>query len=76
MGADGLSGAAAVHPLQLAAQRLADQQNGKSRLRAKDLVGLLLCHGARAWRASQPQTQIRIRVVAPGGPAALRLRLR
>ncbi len=41
-----------LHPLQQAASRLGDYRDGKSRVRAKDLVGLLLCHGARAWRAS------------------------
>ena len=41
--------------------RLQEVRDGGSRLKARDLVGLLLSHGARAWRASQPVTTIRLR---------------
>lgn len=62
-----------LHPLQQAATRLSDYRDGRSRLRAKDLVGLLLCHGARAWRASQPRTQTRLIVRSAGGVPAVRM---
>lgn len=61
------------HPLQQAASRLSDFRDGRSRLRAKDLVGLLLCHGARAWRSSQPRSHVRLRVSAPHGTMAVRI---
>ncbi|KHJ54315.1 hypothetical protein IGS74_13235 [Aureimonas sp. OT7] len=58
-----------------AAAHLSDLRDGRSRLRAKDLVSLLLCHGARAWRSSQPATRVRIRVGSPLGGRALSLRM-
>ncbi len=61
------------HPMQQAASRLGDYRDGRMRLRAKDLVGLLLCHGARAWRSSQPETRIHLRVQSFAGSPALRL---
>mgnify|MGYP007049518471 CR=1 FL=1 len=55
-----------------AAAHLSDLRDGRSRLRAKDLVSLLLCHGARAWRSSQPATRVCIRVGSPlGGKGSL-----
>lgn len=65
-----------MHPLQQASARIADFRDGRSLLKAKDLVGLLLCHGARAWRASQPVAHLRLRVRTCGGTPAIRLRLR
>jgi hypothetical protein len=65
-----------AHPLHQAAARLAEVRDGRSRLKAKDLVALLLSHGARAWRSSQPVSYTRIRVAGPAGKAALRLRFR
>ena len=62
-----------LHPLQQAASRLSDYRDGRSRLRAKDLVGMLLCHGARAWRASQPHTETRLVVHSASGQPAVRL---
>ncbi|WP_279478523.1 hypothetical protein [Aureimonas sp. SK2] len=62
-----------LHPLQQAASRLSDYRDGRSRLRAKDLVGMLLCHGARAWRASQPRTQTRLVVTSSSGSQAVRI---
>lgn len=64
-----------LHPLQQAASRLTDYRDGRSRLKAKDLVGLLLCHGARAWRSAQPEAVIRLNVSATSGSKAVRLRL-
>ena len=63
-----------AHPLQQAAIRLSDVREGRSKLRAKDLVGLLLCHGARAWRSSQPIAHTRINVRTPARHPAIRLR--
>lgn len=64
-----------LSPLHEAAMRLADLGLSKSRSRTKDLVNLLLSHGARTWRASQPATDLRLRVRAPEGASAVRLRL-
>lgn len=63
-----------AHPLQQAAIRLSDVREGRSKLKAKDLVGLLLCHGARAWRSSQPIAHTRINVCTPARHPAVRLR--
>lgn len=58
-----------------AAQHLNALREGRSRMRAKDLVSLLLCHGARAWRSSQPRARVRIKVDSPLGGRALSLRV-
>ncbi len=63
-----------IHPLQQAALRLGEARDGRSRIKAKELVGLLLSYGARAWRASQPVSHTRIRTVAPDGSTAVRMR--
>ncbi|TFF25256.1 hypothetical protein E3C22_07725 [Jiella endophytica] len=65
---------AGVHPLQQAALRLGEARDGRSRMKAKELVGLLLSYGARAWRASQPVSHTRLRTVAPNGRVAVRMR--
>ena len=65
-----------MHPLQQASRRISEFRDGRSSLKAKDLVGLLLCHGARAWRASQPVAHSRLRVRTPQGVPAIRLRFR
>ncbi|MCE7027309.1 hypothetical protein [Jiella avicenniae] len=65
-----------VHPLQQAALRLGEARDGRSRMKAKELVGLLLSYGARAWRASQPVSHTRIRSIAPNGSTAVRMRFR
>jgi len=72
----GRSPSTGLHPLQQAAMRLSDVREGRSRLKAKDLVGLLLSHGARAWRASQPVCYSRIKTAGPCGASAVRLRFR
>jgi hypothetical protein len=48
---------------------------GGSGLRTKELVGLLLSHGARTWRNSFPRTDVRLRVFAPNGKPAIKIRL-
>lgn len=63
------------HPLQQAAVKLAEFREGRSSFKARDLVGLLLSHGARAWRSSQPQTVTRLRVRNTHGTAAVRMRI-
>ena len=65
-----------MHPLQQASRRISEFRDGRSTLKAKDLVGLLLCHGARAWRASQPVAHSKLRVRTPHGVPAIRLRFR
>lgn len=65
-----------LHPLQQAAVRLGDYRDGRARVRAKDLVGLLLCHGARAWRSAQPAGEIKLRVASGAGQRAVRISLR
>ena len=65
-----------LHPLHEAAMRLADIGRGRSRATSKDLIGLLLCHGARAWRNSQPQARIHLHVSAPSKQAPVVFRLR
>lgn len=64
-----------LHPLQQASLRIAEFREGRSAFKARDLVGLLLSHGARAYRASQPATVTRLRVRTPAGTVAVRLRV-
>ena len=68
----------ALHPLHEAAMRLADIGLHRSRPRSKtkDLIGILLCHGARAWRYSQPEAHIHIHITAPSGRSPVMMRLR
>ncbi|MBP0615430.1 hypothetical protein [Jiella mangrovi] len=65
-----------IHPLQQAALRLGEARDGRSRMKAKELVGLLLSYGARAWRSSQPTSHTRIRTITPNGAVAVRMRFR
>ncbi|RFC62394.1 hypothetical protein DYI37_16330 [Fulvimarina endophytica] len=46
----------------------------RSRLHPKELVDLLLSHGARAWRSSQPVARPRVKVTGIGGTHAVRLK--
>ena len=64
-----------VNALHQASMRLSDLNSGRARFKAKDLVGLLMCHGARAMRASMPRTNIRISVVTPARHSAVKIRL-
>ncbi len=57
--------------LRTAAMRLADTRK-KPKLKTRDLVGLLLSHGARAWRNSMPVVKIKLRVETPDGVTAVR----
>ena len=62
-----------LHPLHEAAMRIAEIGLGRSRSRTRDLVALLMCHGARAWRASQPRTELRLQVEGPDCRPAIRM---
>ena len=64
-----------VYALHQAAMRLADIHSGRSRLKAKDLVSLLLSHGARTWRNTLPVATVRLSVFSPSGKAAVKIRL-
>jgi hypothetical protein len=65
---------AGVEALHQAARRLADLRRTGPRFKTKDLVGLLLSHGARSWRATLPVAHVHVRVLTPEGKAAVRLR--
>lgn len=63
-----------LHPLHEAALRLADLSLGRRKTTSKDLISLLLSHGARAWRQSQPVAAIHLHVASHHGhfPVILR----
>lgn len=65
-----------LHPLHEAAMRIADIGFGRPRGKTKDLVGMLLAHGARAWRAGQPATGIHLHIAGNGRRFPVRMRLR
>jgi hypothetical protein len=56
--------------------RLAGAGLNKSKGRTRDLVSLLLSHGARAWRHSQPEAGIHLHIGAYAGRTPVRLRIR
>ena len=62
---------ATLGALRTAAMRLADTRK-KPKLKTRDLVGLLLSHGARAWRNSLPPVNVRLAVRTPEGMTAVR----
>lgn len=64
-----------LNPLHEAAIRLADGIN-KPRAKTRDLMNLLLCHGARAWRYSQPEANIHLHVNPNCRSVPVKLRLR
>ncbi|MGA1803648.1 hypothetical protein [Rhizobium sp. HT1-10] len=66
----------ALHPLHEAAMRIAEIGRGRSRSKTKDLIGVLLCHGARAWRYSQPEARIHLHVSSSNRRAPVLMRLR
>jgi hypothetical protein len=63
-------------PLHEAALKLAGMGLNRSQEKTRDLVAMLLGHGARAWRASQPAVDLHLHVTAPRGRPPVRLRLR
>ena len=64
-----------LHPLHEVALRLADLGLSRPRTRTKDLVALLMCHGARAWRSSQPRTKLHLVAEDPSHRPAIRLKI-
>jgi hypothetical protein len=64
---------ASVSALRQAAYRLSDAKR-KPKLKTRDLVGLLLCHSARAWRCSLPKANLRLSVFSLDGKSAVRLK--
>lgn len=65
-----------LHPLHEAALKLAGMGLTRSQTKTRDLVAMLLGHGARAWRASQPEVTLHLHVISPKGAHPVRLRLR
>lgn len=63
-------------PLHEAALKLAGLGLNRSHEKTRDLVAMLLGHGARAWRTSQPNVELHLHVVTPKGKTPVRLRLR
>ncbi len=66
----------ALNPLHEAAMRLAGVGLSRSKEKTRDLVAMLLSHGARAWRHSQPETSIHLHVRMHSGRRPVRLKLR
>jgi len=75
-GAKSKQKAYALHPLHEAAMRIAEIGRGRSRSKTKDLIGVLLCHGARAWRYSQPEARIHLHVSSTNRQSPVLMRLR
>lgn len=63
-------------PLHEAAMKLAGMGLDRSQHKTRDLVAMLLGHGARAWRAGQPLAALHLHVRTPTGRHPVRLRLR
>lgn len=68
--------ASVLHPIHEAAMKIADLGLNKSRHKTRDLVNLLLCHGARAWRSNQPEVKIHLHIDGRFGHSPVHLRLR
>lgn len=66
----------ALNPLHEAAMRLAGVGISRSKEKTRDLVTMLLSHGARAWRHSQPEANIHLHVALRAGKAPVRIKLR
>jgi len=63
-----------MQALHQAAMSLSDFRRGRSHFKTKDLVSLLLGHGARSWRASLPPVLVRLHAFAPDGKPAVKIR--
>ena len=64
---------ASLHPLHEAAMRLAGMGKPKTNSKARDLVTMLLAHGARAWRNSQAPVSIHLYLTSPSGRNPIRM---
>ena len=63
-------------PLHEAALKLAGMGLNRSQTKTRDLVAMLLGHGARAWRAGQPKIDLHLYVKTPAGKHPVRMRIR
>ena len=63
---------ATLGALRAAAMRLADTRK-KPKMKTRDLVGMLLSHGARTWRSSLPVVRVKLAVKSPDGMTAVRI---
>lgn len=64
------------NPLLSAASWLADKRLPRSTRRGtKDMVDALLCHGARAWRMSQPRGRVSLKTFNPRGYYSVRIKV-
>jgi hypothetical protein len=72
----GKSKLAGLHPLHEAALKLAGLGLTRSQTKTRDLVAMLLGHGARAWRSNQPEVRLHLHVTTPAGAHPIRFRLR
>ncbi len=68
-------GRSPLHPLHEAALKLAALGMGRSKHKTRDLVAMLLSHGSRAWRNSQPQVKLHFHMTSPTGRYPVRMRL-
>ena len=66
---------APANALADAAAMMGLAQSPARRYRTRDLVGLLLAHGSRALRASQPRASVRLKVAGRNGTKAVHLTL-
>ena len=64
-----------LHPIHEAAMRIADIGLNRSRAKTRDLVTLLLSHGARAWRSSQPVVKIHLHIKSSKSEKPIHLRI-
>lgn len=64
-----------MNALEQAAMRRPDFGLAGARRKAKDLVGLLISHGARIRRATRPRTAIFLSVFTPTGEPAVHIGL-
>lgn len=62
-------------PLHEAALKLAGMGLNKSQEKTRDLVAMLLAHGARAWRSGQPEVVIHLHVTKACKRSAMRMRI-
>lgn len=67
---------AVLNPLHEAAMRLAGIGLSRSKEKTRDLVSMLLSHGARAWRHSQPEANIHLHIGIRAGRTPVRIKLR
>jgi hypothetical protein len=64
---------AGVHPLHQAPVRSPDFRLTGAGKKAKDLIGLLIGHGARIRRAARPRCKVTLHVFTPAGDSAVEM---